>query len=134
MSFWCFQRAYPSSCKHQMEIYCCQLQINIVVNIERTQHEFQRISLVLVFDFQLVCICCGKRKLSCNYTQLVLKKICGGNLLRVVRGCSLLVYSKANSFADIFKILRGYIYQKLMNSPILTQQVLVLQYIFSIFG
>lgn len=45
-----------------------------VVNIERTQHEFQRISLVLVFDFQLVYTCCGKRKLSCNYTELVLKK------------------------------------------------------------
>ena len=45
-----------------------------IVNIERTQHEFQRISLVLVFDFQLVYTCCGKRKLSCNYTELVLKK------------------------------------------------------------
>lgn len=45
-----------------------------IVNIERTQHEFQRISLVLFFDFQLVYTCYGKRKLSCNYTELVLKK------------------------------------------------------------
>ena len=115
------------------DIYCCQvlhhrclekssISMAFIVNIESTQHEFQHISLVLIFDFQLVYTCCGKRKLSCNYTQLVLKKISGGNLLSIVRGCSSLVYSKANSFADIFKISRGYIYQRLMNSPIFSSK------------